>query len=349
MYHMTHDTSHAIRPVKADDPDAFDHWHVEEGKRCVRVTEAYRSQIRRARADYPACLVRDALDKLPTEGPTRVKNAYKALAHVVMAALRQFAVDAEVPGELLFLARSRYWEFLCGREVDATFRKKLVVTFSECPEGDTVTNFTHEYNGTRCKHSGESLDVSEPASFRPSPRLVPSDFSSTAVQQNKWWQFLEAAHPECHFGALDIAGRQAGCRGSCSTVEGERSAYRSCTSVRKGELEIFDFVTEVLFTAANSLGIEIAHMVCLGHSVDANRVLRIARGVRSINSPEAARRFPPLQCTSVAHVNHTKVARANHWYVAQADFPRLSPDSFVLTDDPSLLMTSQVIPDDRVS
>jgi len=163
-----HDTSHTVCPVKAVNPGAHDQWYVDEGKRCVRVTNAYLAVIRRSSAAYPSRLVRDALDKLPMEGPTRVRNAYKALAHVVMAALRQFAVDAQVPDELLFLARSKYWEFLCNREVDAERRKKLVVTFSECPEGDTVTNFAHQYNGTPCKHFGESLDVPEPASFRPS-------------------------------------------------------------------------------------------------------------------------------------------------------------------------------------
>ena len=42
--------------------------------------------------------------------------------------------------------------------------------------------------------------------------------------------------PESHYGALDIAARQVGCRSSSSTVNGR--SYRSCLGVRQGELEV---------------------------------------------------------------------------------------------------------------
>ena len=79
----------------------------------------------------------------------------------------------------------------------------------------------------------------------------------------------------CHFGALDIAARQVGCRSSSSAVNGR--SYRSCLGVRQGELEVFDCVVEVLFTAALSLGVEVGFFVCLGHSVTQDRVRSITR------------------------------------------------------------------------
>ena len=179
---MSSDTSHTVCPVKAANPGAHDQWYVDEGKRCERVTKAYLQRIRVADVHYPTRLVEGALMQLPTEGPTRVKNAYKALAHVVMGALRQFAVDAEVPDELLFLARPRFWTSVAQREVDSTKTKKVLCTFSECPEGDTVTNFESKYNGERCKHHGESLDVPEPACFPSAfPDLLENRRAATAV------------------------------------------------------------------------------------------------------------------------------------------------------------------------
>lgn len=174
-------------------------------------------------------------------------------------------------------------------------------------------------------------------------RLVPPDFSQTAAQQNKWWHFLEAAHPKCHFGALDIAGRQVGCRSRCSTVK--ENTYRSCVSVGLGELKILDIVAEVLFTAALSLGIEVGYLVCLGHSINQERIWRLAQRVQVIQCLNSAQKFLPLSSTNISDKD---VALANHWYCPFADFPRLSPDSSVLTDDPSLLMTSQALPNDGV-
>ena len=95
---MSSDTSHTVCPVKAANPGAHDQWYVDEGKRCERVTKAYLQRIRVADVHYPTRLVEGAL-AAPRKDRTRVKNAYKALAHVVMGALRQFAVDAEVPDE----------------------------------------------------------------------------------------------------------------------------------------------------------------------------------------------------------------------------------------------------------
>ena len=328
---MSSDTSHTVCPVKAANPGAHDQWYVDEGTRCVRVTKAYVQTIRVADAHYPTRLVRGALDKLRTEGPARVRNPYKALAHVVMEALGQLAVDAGMATDLLFLARPRFWRHLCEREVDSTKTKKVLCTFSECPEGDTVTNFASKYNGERCKHHGESLDVPEPASF-----LLHSAFPLTCLrtpeQQQRWVDFVEEEHPESHYGALDIAARQVGCRSSSSTVNGR--SYRSCLGVRQGELEVFDCVLEVLFTAALSLGVEVGFFVCLGHSVTQDRVRSIARRVQVIHSPNTITQFAPLPPAMLTDKN---VGLANHWYVPPRAFLRafLPTRLFSLTVPPS--------------
>ena len=156
--------------------------------------------------------------------------------------------------------------------------------------------------------------------------------SRTAEQQQLWVDFLEEGHPDCHFGALDIAARQVGCRSSSSAVNGR--SYRSCLGVRQGELEVFDCVVEVLFTAALSLGVEVGFFVCLGHSVTQDRVRSIARKVQVIHSPNTITKFAPLPPAMLTDKN---VGLANHWYVPTRAFLRafLPTRPFSLTVPPS--------------
>ena len=152
--------------------------------------------------------------------------------------------------------------------------------------------------------------------------------SRTAEQQQLWVDFFEEGHPDCHFGALDIAARQVGCRSSSSAVNGR--SYRSCLGVRQGELEVFDCVVEVLFTAALSLGVEVGFFVCLGHSVTQDRVRSIARKVQVIHSPNTITQFAPLPPAMLTDKN---VGLANHWYVPPRAF--LPTRLFSLTVPPS--------------
>lgn len=159
----THDTTHSICPIKANDNAAHLRWYADEAVRWAGVNEALNNRLKFAPPNYAHLLVASALRALPPD----IVLPVKALAHVVKTALTQFSVEAGKPDDLLFAARNRYWGSLLERTFDSKKRIKLALSFSLCPEGDTSVQFERKYNGEPCKHHGEFLHTPEPNSLPP--------------------------------------------------------------------------------------------------------------------------------------------------------------------------------------